>query len=344
MNESPVALSDFQLVQPLQRGEQARLIERAGRGHGEHLVKLFRRYAVSPEKIGHRSYECPEDLLVGASIRDRAEFFQNRALEVFREFYPAETPRPQHLIHVTCTGYVSPSAPQRVLSTWAGDTDLTHAYHMGCYAALPAARLAQALGHRLARVDIVHTEMCSLHMNPEDHSPEQMVVQSLFADGHVKYSARPAKDVPRGFKILNFFERLIPDSAQDMSWVPGPGGMQMTLSRQVPEKITSHLRDFLTGLAARAELPLAELLKNALFAVHPGGPKIIEAVRQRLELSREQVAASEKILFERGNMSSATLPHIWKEILDAAPARGTKVVSIAFGPGLTMIGGIFEIL
>jgi predicted naringenin-chalcone synthase len=56
------------------------------------------------------------------------------------------------------------------------------------------------------------------------------------------------------------------------------------------------------------------------------------------------VALSHKVLRERGNMSSATLPHIWKEILDLDLKSGTRVVSLAFGPGLTLFGAVFVVV
>jgi predicted naringenin-chalcone synthase len=80
-----------------------------------------------------------------------------------------------------------------------------------------------------------------------------------------------------------------------------------------------------------------------MFAIHPGGPKIIETVKEALELAENQITESQKILFERGNMSSATLPHIWQLILEKEYPPGTKVVSFAFGPGLTVFGAVFEV-
>ena len=86
-----------------------------------------------------------------------------------------------------------PSAAQRLVAAkgWGAATRVTHAYHMGCYAAFPALRMAAGFlsapdslrASGLKRVDVVHTEMCSLHMNPLHHAAEQLVVQSLFADG-----------------------------------------------------------------------------------------------------------------------------------------------------------------
>jgi predicted naringenin-chalcone synthase len=374
VNLKDIALSDFKIVLPRYHGEQSQLNAWTAACHGLNLAsdedrlrieKLFQRYALNPTKIATRYFECPDALRSpqdhaqnsvyrfdsshpeGVSIHERAHFFLIRAQEIFAEFYASSAPQPDHLIHVTCTGYVAPSPAQRWVVGWAKPTAVTHAYHMGCYASLPASRMAQVFATSLgdtARVDVIHTEMCSLHLNPADHSAEQMVVQSLFADGHIKYSARPARDVDRGFGLRNFLERVIPDSAEDMTWVPAPWGLRMTLSREVPTKIAQNLRPFLSALAESSGENLGDLLKHAVFAVHPGGPKIIDAVQEVLELSKEQVALSHKVLRERGNMSSATLPHIWKEILDLDLKSGTRVVSLAFGPGLTLFGAVFVVV
>ena len=74
-----------------------------------------------------------------------------------------------------------------------------------------------------------------------------------------------------------------------------------------------------------------------IVAVHPGGPKIIDAVRELLELRESQVSHSRAVLYEHGNMSSATVPHIWQKILqDESIMNETPVLSLAFGPGLTV--------
>ena len=80
---------------------------------------------------------------------------------------------------------------------------------------------------------------------------------------------------------------------------------------------------------------------RAVFAVHPGGPRIVDAVQSALELSDAQVAASRDVLSRYGNMSSATLPHVWRDLLrSSAVEPGTVVASLAFGPGLTMAGAL----
>ncbi len=335
------------------------------------IEKFFKRYAVKSNQISQRYVECSDILNSdfskaevykmtehqpeGSSIKDRAQYYLKRTDEVFKEIYlnnlnPEK--HPSHIIHTTCTGYVSPSSAQKIVvhPEWKGGTEVTHAYHMGCYAAMPSVRTAEGLVSTSRnqkdlnyRVDIVHNEMCGLHMNPLAHSPEQIVVQTLFADGHIKYSLSKEKlSAGKNFKILALVEKVIPDSEQDMSWIPNSWGMQMNLSRDVPEKIKQHLQSFNKILIEKAELQ-PEQFMSAKYAIHPGGPKIIDAISEAMELNLEQTKESRNILLTRGNMSSATLPHVWEQILENNYPVGTFVVSYAFGPGLTMYGSVLEV-
>ncbi len=362
MKKPEVMLHSFEVILPRYHLAQSELVEWTLAAHLEakcdqKLVRGLKHFCLTDRQIKQRFFECPDVNLewekhqlyrlmpntpLGLSILEKNHFFSQRALEIFGDFYSKGKSIPQHLIHVTCTGYVSPSAPQVHFSDSLQAPEITHAYHMGCYASLPAVRMAKAFVHDEAKnVDLVHTEMCSLHLNPGAHTPEQMVVQTLFADGHIKYRAS-LEYSGKSFKVKKIKEKLISHSQDDMTWIPSPLGMHMTLSRQVPHKIADALPSFLKEMCEESGLSLEKIQKEALFAVHPGGPKIIEAVQKKLELHDEQVAASMKVLYERGNMSSATLPHVWKEILDTS-SSSQLVVSLAFGPGLTIFGGIFEI-
>ena len=103
-------------------------------------------------------------------------------------------------------------------------------------------------------------------------------------------------------------------------------------------------RDGVVVIALAAECGLArEDLNNAVYAVHPGGPRILDKVSEWLHLEPSQLQASRKVLLERGNMSSATLPHIWAGILeDTTVPSNTLIVSLAFGPGLTIYGSLMR--
>ncbi|HVK85504.1 MAG TPA: 3-oxoacyl-[acyl-carrier-protein] synthase III C-terminal domain-containing protein [Kofleriaceae bacterium] len=279
----------------------------------------------------------------GKGTEARTALFARVVDDYFADAYADEPVAPDDLIHVTCTGYVSPSGAQKLISRrgW-GATRVTNAYQMGCYAALPALRIgAGFVATGSQRIDIAHTELCSLHLDPSDHSLEQLVVQSLFADGLIRYCMVPDQGT-RGLCVLALHERVLPDSSGAMSWLAGDAGMQMTLSRDVPDRIASALRGFVVELLGKAGRD-ARHLRDSVVAVHPGGPKIIDRVREVLELSEAQVAASRGVLFDHGNMSSATLPHIWMRILDdRSIPSGTLIPSFAFGPGLTICGGLLE--
>lgn len=343
-----------------------------------HVTKSFRdrllRFGCKPGQIGHRGFDTINVLdhnfdgsgiftfnrdSVDPQIRgrmnllgERSAFFAKRSFDVLQDLYPANTEAPAHIIHVSCTGYNSPSAAQRLvnLNAWHENTAVTHAYHMGCYASMPAVRVAKgtfidklsstAPGH----TDVVHTEICSLHLNPTDPAPDQMVINSLFADGHIKYSVAPAGSLADGFRILTIRERILRNSTEDMTWVPHEWGFKMGLSRDVPRRISENIRSFLIDLAHHAQCDLNHLLRDAIFAIHPGGPRIISSLQENLELQDHQTAASKQILFERGNMSSATLPHVWQHIAAGNPESGQKIVSLAFGPGLTLFGTVFEVI
>ncbi len=356
-----VFLHRFNSVLPRIRLEQ----EDANRTVGEMLIRnqlaeaskapqWVSRFGVKSSLIGSRYVESTELPVHSQDIHEKATFFHDRTLEVFQKWYQKSETGPDHLVHVTCTGFVSPSSAQRIVTekNWNQKTEVTHAYQMGCYASIPAVRLAEGISAagflvngQQKRIDIAHNELCSLHTNPRELTAEQIVVQTLFSDGHIKYSMSDERTARResaaGFEVVAHQEWQVPDSHQDMSWIPAPFGMKMTLSREVPEKIGSALNPFLSALAEKAHVSLETLMHESLFAIHPGGPKIVDAVQGIIGLSDEAVASSKQVLFERGNMSSATLPHIWANLLETPQNR--LVVSLAFGPGLTIFGSVFRL-
>jgi predicted naringenin-chalcone synthase len=334
----------------------------------ERLGKLMQRCGCGPDKIGSRGHVDPIDSSFdklglydvtrfphGQGTALRSRLFSQAVDAYFKREFTDEQSAPSELIHVTCTGYVAPSGAQRLVAEkgWGDRTHVTHAYHMGCYAAFPAIRGAAgqlcvpgSFASRGAdrRADVVHTELCSLHLDPSQHSAEQLVVQSLFADGFIRYSVQDSHEASSpALEVLALSEQILPDSADAMGWSAGDFGMHMILSRDVPTRIAASLRQFVSRLFGKSGSSLAEELRHAVVAVHPGGPKIIDGVREVLELSEPQVQTSRGVLFDYGNMSSATLPHVWQRIVaDPAVSAGTPILSLAFGPGLTVCGGIFR--
>ncbi len=381
---SPVYLSQFRIVRPrfettqqngfdwltrahIQAAAQATDVSDASpmpsqAGFERSISVALRRYGCSDGQIAKRGHELADfglehfdDMWVfrlhenpsGRPLNSRMEFYAERCDEVLSEIYPqtmSPESAPDLMIHVSCTGYVSPNPTQRLISLrgWSKHTTSTQAYHMGCYAAVPAMR--QAMAHVLAglskNTDIVHNELCTLHFDPSRHEPEQLVVQSLFADGHIAYRVNATQG---NFRLLALGEEIIPDSVNEMTWKLAPNAFQMTLGRAVPQMIANHVLSFVTKLYDTAGLSFEADRNRTQAALHPGGPRIIEALKDTLKLDESAVTDSRAVLREMGNMSSATLPHILQRIADnPSVPLGTPVLGLAFGPGLSMVGILAE--
>ena len=126
-------------------------------------------------------------------IGDRMAWFNSKMDQVFDKFYEEESiVCPENMVHVSCSGYSSPSVAQKaVISRKWENTQVTHSYQMGCYGAFPAIRTAKGLlasSENNGRVDIVHTELLSAHLNLTEVSPANTMICSLFADGFIGYS------------------------------------------------------------------------------------------------------------------------------------------------------------
>lgn len=359
-------VSDFQILRPQFETAQEKTLEWLASAHAraardetfrEKIREKLWHVGCKPDRIEKRGHVLADFLgndwekmeiyqldehPKGKDFSHRSKIFDENVSRLFEIFYQNQT-APDDLIHVSCTGYVSPSGAQKIVSAkgWGETTTVTHAYHMGCYGSLPALRMAKgflASEPEKRQTDIVHTEICCLHVNPSLHSTDQLVTQSLFADGFIKYSLKQESS-GSGFALLAIQEEIIPESTHAMTWNVVDWGNQMYLAKEVPVLIARHLEGYLKRLCAKGK----RALEKACFAIHPGGPKILQHVQQLFRLSDKQMEHSFNILKKYGNMSSATLPHIWDALLkDETIPDGTPVVSLAFGPGLTISGSLME--
>ncbi len=359
-------LTGFQSIAPQHISSQTELLTwlseahaRTRNGDAASVEKLFQRYRVSAQDIAQRGHELAdfshrrwEHMQLfgprGSDVAEKTAFFQSRVRALFQRLYPKTAHPPEALVHVTCTGYSAPSGAQDLVSLrgWGQSTQVIHAYHMGCYAAHPAIRIALGLQTTLspnAAVDMVHTELCSLHLDPAQQDPAQLIIQSLFADGFIRYQLQAASDTSAGLEVLAARDEILPDSSEAMHWTTGPLHFTMGLSKAVPVLLASALPRFVATLFEQAGLNWAREKTHAVAAVHPGGPRIIELSQKILGLEESQVRSSRAVLRHHGNMSSATLPHIWQQILlDPCVPNETLVVSLGAGPGLTLSGMLLK--
>ena len=252
-----------------------------------------------------------------------------------------------HLVTVSCTGMYAPGLDIELVQALGLRPDVrrTCVNFMGCYAAVNAVKLADAFcrADAQARVLIVSVELCTLHFQK---SPEEdhLISNALFGDGAAAalVLAEPLPNEAPSLALQAFHCGLEPDGLDDMAWHINDFGFEMTLSSYVPKLIQRGIRRLTDGLLASLPVQLADIRH---FAIHPGGRKILETIETELGLTRNDNRHAYRVLRDYGNMSSATVLFVLRDVLAAAtPAdHGAPVLSFAFGPGLTMEAMLLEV-
>lgn len=246
-----------------------------------------------------------------------------------------------HLITVSCSGFSSPGVDFELIRR----LDLSPSIHrshigfMGCHAALNAMRVAKSLVESTpdSAVLIGAVELCSLHQQYSDDA-QQLVANSLFADGAAglvvgsqsRQSLATENDIRPVWKIFASGSIVLPETTDAMSWTIGDHGFFMELSPRVPGLIQRHLRPWLETWLNQNRCSLDQIDG---WAIHPGGPRIVRAVGEALELDEALLAPSFATLANHGNMSSPTVLFILDQIGRSNPTAKTCLL-IAFGPGL----------
>jgi predicted naringenin-chalcone synthase len=239
-----------------------------------------------------------------------------------------EAGRITHLVLASCTGFVAPGLDQLIARRLGLRPDLqrTMVGFMGCSAAIPALRIAQAavLADPEARVLVINLELCTLHLQETD-DVQAALSYMLFGDG---CAAALVTADPEGLALGDFKSALIPDSEDMITWHVGDQGFVMHLSGQVPAKIAGALREDTGGLLRGEGTQAIDL-----WAVHGGGRTVLDAVESGLNLNPNCLATSRSVLEDYGNMSSATIMFTLSRMLQErdGPKRG---LAMAVGPGM----------
>ncbi len=247
-----------------------------------------------------------------------------------------------HVITVSCTGFFAPGPDFFVVKDLClrPSVQRFHVGFMGCYAAFPALKMARAFceADPNAVVLIVCLELCTLHLQL-GADMDRMLSASVFADGAAGalVSARRPREDKRVLELSQLETTLTPTGEADMAWTVGDNGFDIVLSSYVPNILEANLEAALTPLFASLGRTPDEVQH---WAIHPGGRAILDKIQKGLSLSEGQLTPSRQTLHDYGNMSSATVLFVLKEIMRRAQPR-ESVCAMAFGPGLTVESGLF---
>jgi predicted naringenin-chalcone synthase len=320
---------------------------------------IKQRYSVIPDFgladfAENQFFPANEDLEPFPDTKKRMAFYRDHAIKVAAQaaqhclsgFDASFTGKISHLITVSCTGMYAPGIDIDLIEKLGlnRNTERICINFMGCYGSVNALKVADhiCLANPEAKVLIVSVELCTLHFQKEN-TLENWVANSLFSDGAAAavIENTDKRSISQSYLVLkNFYAEYIYEARNEMNWLISNTGFVMKLTSQVSKQIQKHIRPLAEKALQKAGLHLQEI---DLFAVHPGGKKILEAAENGLEICACKNSFAHQVLAEYGNMSSATILFVLQKILAEKSDQSTQnILSFAFGPGLTVESMILQ--
>ncbi len=239
------------------------------------------------------------------------------------------------IVCATVTGLAVPTLEARIAGQVGLRPDVKRMplVGLGCVAgAAGVARLHDYLvGHPDDVAVLISVELCSLTVQRDDVSVPNLVASGLFGDGAAAVVACGSDRRSAGVEVLATRSRLYPDSERTMGFDVTGNGLKIVLDAEVPAIVERYLRDDVEAFLADAGLGLDDV---EWWVCHPGGPKVIDALRTSLDLSHEDVRLTWESLARVGNLSSASVLHVLEDTLrDRPPRPASYGVLLAMGPG-----------
>ncbi len=288
-----------------------------------------------------------DDLEPFPSTSKRNRFFAEEALalsvKAVKNCLPSgfDVSAISHLITVSCTGLYAPGLDIDLVNRLGlkSSVQRTGINFMGCYAAFNALKTANWICNSTegAKVLVVCTELCSIHFQ-KTNTEDNLLANALFGDGSAAVLIESLPSEGLALKIKEFASDLLPNGINEMAWNIGDFGFEMKLSSYVPDVIKSGIGRLIADLKEIAE-------GFDLYAIHPGGKKILQVVERELGISRNANLSAHTVLRNFGNMSSPTILFVLKDLMGKMNIsnKQDQILALAFGPGLTLESSVLEI-
>lgn len=236
---------------------------------------------------------------------------------------------------VSTTGIASPSLDARLMNRMGLRADLkrTPIFGLGCVGG--AAGLTRAADYVRAypkqAAALLSVELCSLTIQRDDVSTVNLISTGLFGDGAAAAILTGAERSANGPSILDTRSVFYADSEHVMGWDISESGFRIVLSPELPKLIKRHLAEDVDAFLAKHGLGRHDI---GNWVIHPGGPKILEAVESALGLCQRELMVSWECLSRVGNLSSGSVLLVLEEVLRSRrPEAGTLGIIAAMGPG-----------
>jgi alkylresorcinol/alkylpyrone synthase len=239
------------------------------------------------------------------------------------------------MIFVTVTGVATPSIEARLINRMGLPLRMKRMpiFGLGCVAGTAGvARAADYLrGHPRDVVVLLSVELCSLTLQRADLSIPNLIASGLFGDGAAAAVLVGAERSADGPQVVASRSIFYPDSERVMGWDISERGFKIVLSADVPEVVFRHLRHDVDEFLGDHGLRRADV---AAWISHPGGPRVLTAMQEALEVDREALEPSWRTLREVGNLSSTSVLLVLEAVMgERRPGPGEFGVMAAMGPG-----------
>ncbi|QLL09758.1 type III polyketide synthase [Mycobacterium vicinigordonae] len=242
------------------------------------------------------------------------------------------------IMTTTVTGVAVPSLDARIAGRLGLRPDVRRMpiFGLGCVAgAAGVGRLHDYL--RGAPDDVavlISVELCSLTYPAIKPTVSGLIGTALFGDGAAAVVAvgdrRAEKIQASGPEIVDSRSRFYPESLHIMGWDVSSAGLQLRLSPDLTELIEQYLAADVDGFLDAHDLSRDDI---AAWVSHPGGPKVINAITDTLQLPPEALELTWRSLGDIGNLSSSSVLHILRDTIEKRPPSGTPGLMLAMGPG-----------
>lgn len=240
-----------------------------------------------------------------------------------------------YLICATVTGLAIPSLDARIAGALGLRPDVRRVPMVGLGCVAGAAGVARLNDYLVGQPDkvaaLVTVELCSLTVQRDDTTIPNLVASGLFGDGAAAVVARGGTGHGGRIEVLDSRSHLYPDSERIMGFDIGEGGLRIVLDAQVPAIVRRYVRDDVDEFLEGNDLTRADI---GWWVCHPGGPKVIDALGDALDLTEHDVALTRASLARIGNLSSASVLHVLQDTLrERPPEPGSYGLLLALGPG-----------
>jgi len=248
------------------------------------------------------------------------------------------------IVSTTITGLAVPSLEARIAGQIGLRDDVKRVPLVGLGCVAGAAGIARIHDYLLGRPDdvavLLSVELCSLTVQRDDSSVANLVASGLFGDGAAAVvmvgerraaAHAGAAEQPR---VVATRSRLYPDTERAMGWDVGATGLRIVLGAEVPDLVRANVRGDVDRFLGDHGLARDDI---GWWVAHPGGPKVLEAMEEALEVDREALGVTWRSLDRIGNLSSASVLHVLADTLsESTPDPGTWGVLLAMGPGFCL--------